>query len=487
MATLLNNANGKNYAALCLLDRALERQLLFRIIPNSQYDNRVTKEAATVKKFAALKIERLDRLSVLAFTHKHFYLGDLGKLVVDKVELQSKLAAVLSNKSLCIEELFYLATCNRVEFILNTPEGFSTTQAQELLETFYHSFSPTQISNLLQFARIYRGKEAVRHIFEVSCSMDSMVIGEREISRQLRQAYEDGRELGATGDFLRLLMKQAVKTSKEVYTETRIAAKPISVASLAVRKLIDYNLSTNAGIVLIGAGETNTLVAKYLKKWGYTNYTIYNRTFEKAQSLANYLGGQALPLSALASHDRKVSVLISCTSSNEPLITSEVWNNLQVDPHFPAVIIDLAVPNDVAVEVRERSDVEYISIETLKHEVEKNLEFREAELSKAAALIEKSIVEFAELNRIRNVELALSGFPEQVKKIKQKALDEVFARELAQLDEHTRQLIEKMMGYMEKKCISVPIVVAKQHLLESELPELPAVINDLQGKPVKVA
>ena len=442
-----------------------------RFIPNKVYDKQVTKEGQNLMTFVRSKKERLDKLTVLAFTHKHFYLGDLGKLVVEKQELAEKLQNTRVNRALGIEELFYLATCNRVEFVMNTPSDFTTTQAQELLETFYPNFSPTQISNLLQFAKIYRGKEAVRHIFQVSCSMDSMVIGEREISRQLRQAYEDARELGATGDFLRLLMKQAVRTSKEVYTETRIAAKPISVASLAVRKLIDYNLAPDAGIVLIGAGETNTLVAKYLKKAGFNNFTIYNRTLEKAQLLANYLGGVALPLTALNRHDRQVSVVISCTSSNEPLVTNEIWNQFHIESSFPAVVIDLAVPNDVAVSVRERADIEYISIETLKHEVEKNLEFRETELDKAAELIEKRIEDFAEMNRIRSVELALSNFPTQVKEIKKKAFDEVFAKDLSTVDAQTLVLIEKMMGYMEKKCISVPIVLAKQILLDNTVQE----------------
>lgn len=452
----------------CIFYQHLTSNDSFRSFLKSQNDNQMTKPKRLVRKFAPSNFERLDKLTVLAFTHKHFYLGDLGKLVVEKVDLKQRLEAVKAETSLGISEIFYLATCNRVEFVMNTPQGFSTTQAQEMLERFYRHFSPTQTSNLLQFARIYRGKEAVKHIFEVSCSMDSMVIGEREISRQLRQAYEDGREFGTTGDALRLLMKQAVKTSKEVYTETRIAAKPISVASLAVRKLVDYNLAIDAGIVLVGAGETNTLVAKYLKKAGYNNFTIYNRTLEKAQLLANYLGGQALPLSALSKHDRKLSVLISCTSSSTPLITKENWNSFDIDPHFPAIVIDLAVPNDVDESVRTLADIEYISIETLKHEVEKNLAFREAELHKAALLIDRSIEEFAELNRIRSVELALSDFPEQVKKIKQKAIEEVFAKELAELDASSRELIAKMLGYMEKKCISVPIVVAKEKLLEKQ-------------------
>lgn len=411
----------------------------------------------------------MDKLSILAFTHKHFYLDDLGKLVIEKHDLPVKLGRILTIPSFGVEEIFYLATCNRVEFIMNTPDGFSTQQAQELISCFYSEFAPIQLSNLFQYAKIYRGEEAVRHLFQVSCSMDSMVVGEREISRQLRQAYDDCREIGTTGDFLRLVMKQAVITSKEVYTETRIAAKPISVASLAIRKLEEYQLDSNASIILVGAGETNTLVAKYLKKAGYKNFNVYNRTLEKAQLLANYLGGRAYPLSSLGRHEGTISVIISCTSSPDPVITQNVLDSLALQKDFPTVIIDLAVPNDVASEVKCNENVAYIDIELLKQEVEKNLEFRESELEKAQVIIEKGIDSLAEMNRIRNVERALSAFPEQVKKIKKRTIEEVFSKEMSQVDDNTRELIDKMLSYMEKKCISVPIKVAKDVLLEQPL------------------
>lgn len=410
----------------------------------------------------------MDKLTILAFTHKHFYLDDLGKLVIEKTELPGKLQGILANAHLGVQEIFYLATCNRVEFVMNTPDGFSTQRAQELLADFYSGFPPIQLSNLFQYAKVYRGSEAVKHLFEVSCSMDSMVVGEREISRQLRQAYEDCRDMGSTGDFLRLLMKQAVVTSKEVYSETRIAAKPISVASLAIRKLEEFNLSQQAGIVLVGAGETNSLVAKYLKKAGYQNFTVYNRTFEKAQVLANFLGGKAYPLASLERHSEPISVLISCTSRPEPLIDAAIWRKLPLQRDFPTVVIDLAVPGDVAPEVSTRSDVAFVNIEVLKQEVERNLEFRESELEKAREIISRGMDAFAEMQRIRNVELALSDFPDQVKDVRKKAIDEVFAKELGAVDAETRELIEKMMLYMEKKCISIPIKVAKSVLLEKK-------------------
>ncbi len=415
-----------------------------------------------------IKRRLLEKLTVLAFTHKNFYLTELGKLVVERQQLKDRLHALLSQAELGIEEVFYLSTCNRVEFVMTTSQAFGSGQTQLLLETFYDQFSPTQLSNLAQFAKLYKGQDALEHLFRVSCSMDSMVIGEREITRQLRQAYEDGLEFETTADFLRLVMKQTIKTAKEVYTETRIAEKPISVASVAVRKLIDYNFDEDAPILIIGAGETNTLVGKYLKKAGYRNFSIYNRTLEKAQLLANYIGGQAYALDQLGQHAQPVRVIFSCTSSTEPVLTSSVWEMLKGDGAFPTVIIDLAVPNDVAVDVQHAQDVEYISIDHLKHEVEKNLQFREQELEKADLIISKAVAAFHEINRIRNVEKALSSFPTQVKEIKNKAMQEVFSKELQGLDAATLALVERMMSYMEKKCISVPIVIAKNILISDE-------------------
>lgn len=410
----------------------------------------------------------MEKLTVLAFTHKNFYLTELGKLVVEKQQLKERLHALLGQAELGIEEVFYLSTCNRVEFVMTTSQAFGSGQTQLLLETFYEHFSPTQLSNLAQFAKLYKGQDALEHLFRVSCSMDSMVIGEREITRQLRQAYEDGLEFETTADFLRLVMKQTIKTAKEVYTETRIAEKPISVASVAVRKLIDFNFNEDAPILIIGAGETNTLVGKYLKKAGYRNFSIYNRTLEKAQQLANYIGGQAYALDQLGQHSHPVRVIFSCTSSTAPVLSAEIWDMLKGDGAFPTVIIDLAVPNDVAEEVQLAQDVEYISIDHLKHEVEKNLQFREQELEKADLIIAKAVAEFHDINRIRSVEKALSNFPTQVKEIKNKAMQEVFSKELQGLDAGTLALVERMMSYMEKKCISVPIVIAKNILLSDE-------------------
>ncbi len=410
----------------------------------------------------------MEKLVVVAFTHRNIYLNDLGKLVVAQENLSNKLAALKADPILGIEEVFYLATCNRVEFVFSAQRHFSRIDVELLLDLFYEQFSPTQVNNLLQFASIYNGKDALEHLFKVASSLDSLVVGEREISRQIRMAYENCQQLGFTGDFLRLVMKQVVKTSKGIFTETRIAEKPISVASLAVRKLIDYQIPQDAPIFFVGAGETNALTAKYLYKAGYKNFTIFNRTLEKAEALAKEYGGRALPITELPHYHGHFDVLVTCTSSTDPLITTDVWDKLTGFEDSRRFILDLAVPNDVVDELHHHPKITYISMTSLKLEIENNMRFREKELVKAEKIIRQNLEEFVEISRIRNVELALQDFPIKVKEIKNKAMDEVFAKELSGLDIQTKLLIEKMMGYMEKKCISVPIVIAKQILLEKE-------------------
>ena len=128
-------------------------------------------------------------------------------------------------------------------------------------------------------------------IYLVASSVDSLIIGEREILRQLRTAYDACRRAKLTGDSIRLAIKISVETAKRVYSNTKIGEKPVSVVSMAMRELENKQIDKNARILLIGAGQTNTLVAKFLKKFGYSNYTIFNRSLENGQKLAKLLIG----------------------------------------------------------------------------------------------------------------------------------------------------------------------------------------------------
>lgn len=406
----------------------------------------------------------MENLVIVAFTHKQLYINDLGKLVVEKEQLVQCLTAAQANPLLCIEEIFYISTCNRVEFVFTTGIAeFNTHHISELLGTFYPAFSPTRLSNYTQQAEYFTGNEAINHLFKVVSSIESMVIGEREIAKQVREAYDLCCQLGFTGDYLRLLIKQTIKLSKEVFTFTKIAERPISVASLAARKLIESTSNMSARIAVVGAGETNALVTKYLHKKGFNNFTIFNRTLERAETLAHDLKGKAMPLTAVYESLSDFDVLISCTSATAPLFNLNTWTK-----QAPTTVIDLAVPNDFDQALVEQNTFHYISVSSLKSEVDQNIQLRNKEVEKVHELIANNISELKGIIEIRNVELALSDFPDKIKAIRKKALNEVFAKEIANLDDDTKALLDKMLFYMEKKCISVPIVIAKQKLLKGK-------------------
>ena len=406
-------------------------------------------------------------LKVIAFTHKQIDLKELGCLVLCNEATEERLRFVKSKFD--IPEIFYLATCNRVEFVFTASQELNKKFVRSFLEALHgEKMLTTQLDFVVDNALVFEQEEALNHLMRVASSLESLVVGEKEILAQVRKSYEDCRLKGFTGDYLRLLMSRVVKTAKEVYTFTNISKNPISVVSLAYRRLKELNVCSKSKILIIGAGETNQNIAKYLKKHTYTNFSVFNRTFSKAQNLATELGGQAFELTQLQNFDKGFDVIITCTSAKEPIITSELYAKLLNGDKTSKVIVDLAIPNDVAPQVLTDYSVQYIEVESLKEIAEKNLQERYHELINGEAIIGQNIKEFKPILKQRRVELAMSEVPVKIKEIRERALTSVFANEVNGLDENSRLVLEKVMSYMEKKYISVPMVMAKNILVNND-------------------
>jgi len=408
----------------------------------------------------------LKYLKVIAFTHKQIDLKQLGCLVLCNDAIENRLELVKSTFD--IPEIFYLATCNRVEFVFTAEQSLDKVFVKDFLSTLHgKQLSNEQLEMVVENCSVYEQEEALNHLMRVSSSLESLVVGEKEILAQVRRAYEDCRAKKFTGDYLRLVMNRVVKTAKEVYTYTNISKNPISVVSLAYRKLRDLKMCSNSRILIIGAGETNQNIAQYLKKHTYTNFSIFNRTLSKAQIVAKQLGGEAYTLADLKNFKGGFDVIITCTSSTDPIITEELYQSLIGNDESQKVIVDLAIPNDTAFEVIQNYNVQYIEVNSLKDTAEKNLQERYQELINGEAIIEQNIKEFRPILKQRRVELAMSEVPRKIKEIKENALNAVFADEINSLDESSRMILEKVMNYMEKKYISVPMVMAKDILVNS--------------------
>jgi glutamyl-tRNA reductase len=407
----------------------------------------------------------LGKYRILTITHRETTLDNLSHFVIKSEypdEMQQQLLQL--KQSFGLDELMYLATCNRVMFLFHSEENIST----DFIHRFFKMVNPNMPdairSTLPEIVSQYIGQDAIGHLFGVAASTDSMVIGEREILRQLRQAYEQCLDWQLTGDFIRLAMRFAVEAAKGVYANTRIGEKSISVASLAIQQMLKGGLPKNARVLMIGAGQTNTLVTKFLHKHQLNNLTVFNRTLEKAQNLAKLVGGKALPYEELFSYDEGFDALIVCTGATDPIVDKELYQQLLNNESDHKVLVDLSVPNNIDRQVVEAfSDtITYIEIESLRAIAQQNLSFREQEVTRAQIIIDKSLLTFQQAYQQRQIEKAMRHVPEAIKAIKSHAMNKVFRKELEGLDDNTLELMKRMMSYMEKRCISIPMKAAKE-------------------------
>lgn len=408
--------------------------------------------------------QALNRFSVFAFTHKSLPLHLVGKFHIDPEFIGERLNSLKA--SLQLDELMFLSTCNRVEFILvQSPEH--TVSAGSLIKALQIDFTEKEFKIASEGAEIHTGAEGVKHLFKVSASLDSMVIGEREIITQVRKSYEDCAKLGLTGDLIRLIVRKTIETAKHVFTETDIFKKPVSVVSLGFHRLRDLQMPTESRVVIIGAGKTNRAMIRFLAKHGFKNIHIYNRSLERAETLAKEVKGKASLLADLNKHSDGFDILITCTSSSDPVLTKDLYASLAKNEKSRKVILDLAIPGDVADGILAEAGplLKYINIDELKVIADRNLLERAKDVSKCMEIVEEKLVEFHDVYKQREIEIAMRSIPKKVKEIRNRAIDTVYAKELSNLNPESREVLDKVITYMEKKYISMPMIMAKEVML----------------------
>jgi len=374
-----------------------------------------------------------------------------------------------------VDELFYMATCNRIMYLFTgaadlfnfgNHRGFkaianlTADPALMLARSCPFPFidyelkrSKTQIGSWT----IYSGDEAVRHIFEVAGSLDSMVVGEREILRQLRSSFTYCQHKGLTGDNIRLLMRFTVQMAKRVFTTTSIGDKPVSVVSLAMRKA---NLRPGLKVLLVGAGQTIQLVSEFLKKAGLDQVHVFNRSLNKAEAIAAKVNGTAHLLGKLQNWTDEFDLLITCMGNQPDVIRKDTLKQLQTGK--PCTLVDLAVPGNIAHEVHRMPNIKFVNVDHLRELAKENMSFRREQIREAKILIDAEVAIFHDLFVERQTEKAMHAIPSLMKQVKDRALNEVFSKDLENLPPDTLELIESMLNYMEKKSVSISMIEAKK-------------------------
>ena len=364
-----------------------------------------------------------------------------------------------------LSEIMYLSTCNRVEFIFVAEAAADGNFVRKFVSTFNDHWTWDHVETIAKKARYWNGINAVNHLVEVASSLDSMVLGEREIISQVRNAYNHSKETGLSGDTIRIVVRQTIETAKRVYTETSISKKSVSVVSLAYQELMQNaeKIKKNARILVIGSGVTNQNMCKFFKKDGYENLVIFNRTLANAQKLADILGGEAKALKDLANYSEGFDVIVTCTGASGTVLTRDIYQSILTD-NKKKYIVDLAIPNDVEEAVYNAFPVNYISVDSIKRISDQNLLARKKELLKVRQIIFDALEEFKSIFEMRQIEIKMRAIPNHVKEIRTKAINEIFSNDIESLDDNAKDVLDKVLNYMEKKYVSVPMIMAKEML-----------------------
>ncbi len=346
------------------------------------------------------------------------------------------------------KETLILATCNRMEFYARSPEEQPPVEA---LAAIFRWLKGVDILEHEGLTYVWKTADTVPHFFRVTSGLDSMVIGETEIAGQVRNAADLAARMGASGPVLRRMVDSAVRCSRRVRTETSLTEGSISMASVSVglaAKVLGALQETR--VLIVGAGETCRVAADYLRDAGVKDFTVANRTLERAGVLAQRLGGRAHSLEDLPRLLPEADLVFSATSSPAPLIGEEmVRQAIRARRGRSMVIVDLAMPRDVDPAVNKISNVFVYSTESVKSIVDDNLERRRREAPRAEAIVAEESAKFLDWYRSLAVTPTLADMRSRLESLRHARVEAVAgkfrAEDREKLELLTRSIINDIL------------------------------------------
>lgn len=363
-----------------------------------------------------------------------------------------------------VEESVYVSTCNRVEIYMTAEDSETAVETIKRLMEYYTKLPHEQFMSSV-YSRY--GTEAVRHLLSVASSLDSMVVGENEITGQIKESYRKAVECGTTGMVLNKLFHRAFTTSKRVRSETEISRNPLSIASIAVEqaKNIFSDLSSRSAL-LIGAGEMGELILKYLVKEDLSKIIIANRTAENAERICSEINYKA-DIISLARVDRalaEVDIVISSVTAPHHVITSADIKNIMFEREGkPIFLIDIAVPRNIEPSVIETENVYLYNVDNLKEIAEKNMRGRMQELEKANKIISEDVDEFVDWYGELSFAPTITAIKNKFNEIREKELIRYRNKKMKHLSDEDYKLVQEITVQIMNKTLHNPIVNLKKH------------------------
>jgi glutamyl-tRNA reductase len=383
------------------------------------------------------------QLAIVGVSHKTAPVEVRERLAFNSDVLRSALTALMGRQN--VREAIILSTCNRVEVMAESPDD-------RLIREFlceFHQISPDSVSKHIYS---FKNADAIRHVFRVAASLDSMMVGEPQILGQVKEAYRIAADAGTVGMHLSALMNRAFAVAKKVRNETGISQSAVSVSFAAVelaRKI--FGDLTGKTVMIIGASKMGELAAKHLKRNGVSSVLVTNRTFERAVELAKVFEGAAVPFEHFTDHMDRADIVISSTGAPHFIIgrtlAEQVIHRRKNKPMF---FIDIAVPRDIDPLVNELDNAFVYDIDDLQQVIDANLKERMKEASRAEEIIDSEVQAFCLKMQSREVVPAIVQLRDTLEKLRRDEIERNrrHFKDLspeAAADQITKSLINKIL------------------------------------------
>lgn len=357
-----------------------------------------------------------------------------------------------------------LSTCNRTE--IYTSVEIQGSEAEPLDEpsvdmlkhsvlNFLANYQNTPLETLQKHAYVLHCGEAVRHSFRVAASLDSLVVGERQILSQYKTAYHTAAEAQATDSLLNRLFQSGIAVGKKVRSDTALGTGAVSVSQAAVElaQEIFEDLSRQRALI-VGAGETAGLAALHLHSRGVSSMTFINRSLDKAQHLAQKYEGQAHPWEELEAQIQHHDIIFSATSAPEPIITQEmVQQALRLRKNKALLLMDMAIPRDIDPAVDRFDPVYLYGVDDLKTVVDKNLNRRKKEIPKAEKIIQEEFERYLEWYSKLNIQPVIKEIKNNLEVLRQNTIKQFAKKANKGNQEIDIQLVDKITAKFLDKII----------------------------------
>ncbi|PYS02289.1 MAG: glutamyl-tRNA reductase [Acidobacteria bacterium] len=394
------------------------------------------------------------QLALVGLSHKTAPVEVRERLAFSNDALRSALTSLVDRQA--VNEAMILSTCNRVEVVAESPDD-------RLIRDFICEFHQIPQDALSNHFYSYRNVDAIRHVFRVTASLDSMVIGEPQILGQVKEAYRIAMDAGTVGMHLTALMNRAFAVAKKVRSETGISQSAVSVSYAAVElaRKIFGDLSGKT-VMIIGASKMGELAAKHLKRAGASSVLVTNRTFERAVELAKVFEGAAVPFEHFIDHMAGADIVITSTGAPHFIIGKNLAEQvIHRRKNKPIFFIDIAVPRDIDPAVNGIDNAFLYDIDDLQQVIDANLKERLKEAMRAEEIVDNEVEAFCLKMQTRDVVPTIVQLQESLEKVRRDEIERN-RRHLKDLSPDQQAAVDQITKSIVNKILHPPIEQLKQ-------------------------